>query len=101
MRITEIRMKLVERDPKLKAYADITFERAFVIHGVKLIDGQNGLFVAMPSKRMADGEYKDLVHPILPEVRQYITDTVVEKYEEERASKIIPIMDEIEIGLMI
>jgi stage V sporulation protein G len=101
LRITEIRMKIVEKDMKLKAYADITFERAFVIHGVKLIDGQNGLFVAMPSKRMADGEYKDLVHPILPEVRQYITDTVVEKYEEEKASKMIPIMDEIEVGLMI
>ena len=99
MKITEIRMKLVERDSKLRAYADITFERAFVVHGVKLIDGQNGLFVAMPSKRMADGEYKDLVHPIIPEVRQYITDMVVEKYEEEKSSRIIPIMDSVEVEL--
>lgn len=101
MKITEIRMKIVERDSKLKAYADITFERAFVVHGVKLIDGQKGLFVAMPSKRMADGEYKDLVHPIIPEVRQYITDAVIEKYEEEKDSKIIPMIEDIEVGLTI
>ena len=99
MKITEIRMKLVERDSKLRAYADITFERSFVVHGVKLIDGQNGLFVAMPSKRMADGEYKDLVHPIIPEVRQYITDMVVEKYEEEKSARIIPIMDSVEVEM--
>ena len=66
MKITDIRLRVnknVEEDGKLKAYVDITFDESFVIHGLKIIEGQNGLFVAMPSRRMPNGEYKDIVHP--------------------------------------
>ena len=62
MRITDVRLRTVknENELKLKAYADVTFEECFVIHGLKVIDGQKGMFVAMPSRKMPDGEYKDI-----------------------------------------
>ncbi|WP_297404740.1 septation regulator SpoVG [uncultured Cetobacterium sp.] len=84
MRITDVRLRTVknENELKLKAYADVTFEECFVIHGLKVIDGQKGMFVAMPSRKMPDGEYKDIAHPITPELRKDITDSVIEKYKE-------------------
>jgi len=84
MRITDVRLRAVknENELKLKAYADVTFEECFVIHGLKIIDGQKGMFVAMPSRKMPDGEYKDIAHPITPELRKDITETVIAKYQE-------------------
>lgn len=85
MRITDVRLRMVkagEGELKLKAYADITLEESFVVHGLKVIEGQKGLFVAMPSRKMPDGEYKDVAHPINPELRKLITDVVIEKYNE-------------------
>ncbi|NLK61912.1 MAG: septation regulator SpoVG [Fusobacteria bacterium] len=84
MRITDVRVRITksESEAKLKAYADITFEESFVVHGLKVIDGQKGMFVAMPSRKMPSGEFKDIAHPISPEVREMITKTVIEKYEE-------------------
>lgn len=85
MKITDVRLRLVsgtEGELKLKAYADITFDEAFVIHGLKVIDGQKGMFVAMPSRKMPDGEYKDIAHPIKPDLRKEITDAVIAKFEE-------------------
>ena len=84
MKITDVRVRLTkgEEELKLKAYADVTFDESFVIHGLKIIDGQKGMFVAMPSRRMPNGEFKDIAHPITPEVRKEITDKVIEKYEE-------------------
>lgn len=84
MKITDVRLRTVknEGEVKLKAYADVTFEECFVIHGLKIIDGQKGMFVAMPSRKMPDGEYKDIVHPITPELRKEITDKVLEKYNQ-------------------
>lgn len=84
MKITDVRLRAVksESELKLKAYADITFDESFVIHGLKIIDGQKGMFVAMPSRKMPDGEYKDIVHPITPELRKEITDVVISKYNE-------------------
>ncbi len=84
VKVTDVRMRLVknENEAKLKAYADITFEDCFVIHGLKVIDGQKGMFVAMPSRKMPNGEFKDIAHPITPELRKYVTDTVIEKYDE-------------------
>lgn len=66
MKITDVRVKRMIGDEKgrLKAYVDLTFDEAFVIHGVKLIEGENGKFIAMPSRKMPDGEFKDIVHPI-------------------------------------
>lgn len=82
MKITDVRLRMVgaENELKLKAYADITFDESFVIHGLKIIDGQKGMFVAMPSRKMPDGEYKDIVHPIKPELRKEITETVINAF---------------------
>lgn len=84
MKITDVRLRLVtnESDSKLKAYADVTFEECFVVHGLKIIEGQKGMFVAMPSRKMPDGEYKDIAHPITLELRKDITDSVILKYTE-------------------
>lgn len=84
MKITDVRLKLIkgEGEVRLKAYADITFDECFVVHGLKIIDGQKGMFVAMPSRRMADGEYKDIAHPITPELRKTITSTVIDTYNK-------------------
>ena len=89
MKITDIRIRIgrqTENIERLKAYADITFDESFVVHGLKIIDGQNGLFVAMPSRRMPNGEFKDIVHPIKPELRAEITKVVLEKFEHEKAA---------------
>ena len=93
MRITDVRLRTVknENELKLKAYADVTFEECFVIHGLEVIDGQKGMFVAMPSRKMPDGEYKDIAHPITPELRKDITDSVIAKYKEVMSQEITPI----------
>ncbi len=89
MKITDVRLRLgkgTEEGGKLKAYVDITFEESFVVHGLKIIEGQNGLFVAMPSRRMPNGEFKDIAHPITLELRSELTRVVLEAYEKENAS---------------
>ncbi|MGL5051352.1 MAG: septation regulator SpoVG [Fusobacteriaceae bacterium] len=89
MKITDVRLRMVtagEGELKLKAYADVTFDESFVVHGLKVIDGQKGMFVAMPSRKMPDGEYKDVAHPIKPELRKEITDTVIAKFNEVEVS---------------
>ncbi|MDP0493644.1 MAG: septation regulator SpoVG [Fusobacterium sp. JB021] len=90
MKITDVRLRIVkgESDAKLKAYADLTFDESFVIHGLKIIDGQKGMFVAMPSRKMPDGEYKDVAHPITLDLRKEITDSVIEKYKEVKESEV-------------
>lgn len=82
MRITDLRVKKMTGDNvgKLKAYFDITFDNELVIHGIKLIEGDNGMFVAMPSRKMFDNEYKDIVHPISSELRNEITAKLVDFY---------------------
>lgn len=89
MKITDIRLRAVnsENEVKLKAYADVTFNGCFVVHGLKIIDGQKGMFVAMPSRKMPDGEYKDIAHPITPELRKEITETVIARYNEVMATE--------------
>ena len=89
MKITDTRLRAVksENEVKLKAYADVTFDGSFVVHGLKIIDGQKGMFVAMPSRKMPDGEYKDIAHPITPELRKEITDTVIARYNEVMESE--------------
>ncbi len=84
MKISDVRVRIArnETDAKLRAYVDITIEDSFVIHGLKVIEGKNGKFVAMPSRKMPNGEYKDIAHPILTDVRNDITNSVLAKYEE-------------------
>ena len=85
MEITEVRITLRD-EPKLKAFANITFENSFVVRGLKVIDGKKGLFISMPSRRAKDGSYRDIAHPINNEMRQNIEKIVLEKYEEAVAS---------------
>ena len=77
MQITEIRIRKVEADSKLKAYVTVTFDNCFVVHNVKIIDGKTGLFIAMPSRRTSTGEYKDVAHPISPEFRTLLQDSIL------------------------
>jgi len=85
MEITEVRLTLREED-RLKAFVSITFDDAFVIRGLKVIDGNNGLFVAMPSRRRKDGEFRDIAHPINNETRTMIEDAVLAEYRRQLAS---------------
>ena len=84
MKITDIRVRLVNKDDaKLKAVASITIDNCFVVHDIKIIDGKEGLFISMPSRKTPDGEYKDIVHPINTETREMIKNAVLASYETE------------------
>ena len=80
MEITDIRIRKVTDNDKLKAYVSITFDDCFVVHNIKIIKGQDGIFIAMPSRRTATNEYKDVAHPIKPEFRMEIQKKILEKY---------------------
>lgn len=80
MQVTELRIRKVEDEGKLKAYVTVTFDNSFVVHNVKIIEGQNGLFIAMPSRKTANGEYKDVAHPISPEFRNELQDRIIGEY---------------------
>ena len=83
MEITDIRIKKVEGENKLKAYASITFDDSFVIHNIKVIQGNNGPFIAMPSRRTRSGEMKDVAHPINSQFREKIQNAILEAYSAE------------------
>ena len=80
MQITELRIRKVEDEGKLRAYVTVTFDNCFVVHNVKIIEGQNGLFIAMPSRKTANGEYKDVAHPISPDFRSELQNKILEEY---------------------
>ncbi|MCI5830575.1 MAG: septation regulator SpoVG [Treponema sp.] len=80
MQITDVRIRKVEGEGKLKAYVTITFDACFVVHNVKIIEGVAGLFIAMPSRKTASGEYKDVAHPISPDFRNAIQKKVLDEY---------------------
>ncbi len=91
MEVTDVRLRRVSTEGKMRAIASITFDDEFVVHDVRIIDGNNGLFVAMPSKRTADGEFKDIAHPINSMTREKIQKAVLQEYEsrEEVESKLL------------
>ena len=82
MEITDIRIKKVTGESKMKAVASVTFDNAFAVHDVKVIEGPEKLFVAMPSRRTPDGEYRDIAHPINRETRKMFEDAILEAYEK-------------------
>lgn len=82
MEITDVRVKKVASDGKMKAIASITFDDAFVVHDIKIIEGQEKLFTAMPSRRTLDNEFKDIAHPINSEMRDRLESAVINKYNE-------------------
>ena len=81
MQITDVRIRKVEKEGKMKAVASITIDNEFVVHDIKIIDGDTGLFIAMPSKKTLDGEYRDIAHPINSETRDRIQRSVIQAYE--------------------
>ena len=80
MQITELRLRKVENEGKLKAYVTVTFDNCFVVHNVKIIEGKTGLFIAMPSRKTANGEYKDVAHPISPDFRNELQEKILAEY---------------------
>jgi stage V sporulation protein G len=82
MQITDVRIRKIAADGKMKAIVSVTFDNEFVVHDIKVIEGQNGLFIAMPSRKTPDGEFKDIAHPINTETREMIQAKVIEKYNE-------------------
>lgn len=81
MQITDIRVRKVDKEGKMKAVVSITIDNEFVVHDIKVIDGDKGLFIAMPSKKSADGEYRDIAHPINSDTRDRIQRQILEAYE--------------------
>ncbi|HEY8391667.1 MAG TPA: septation regulator SpoVG [Capillibacterium sp.] len=82
MNITDIRLKKIENGSKMKAIASITFDDAFVVRDIRVIEGQNGLFVAMPSRKTPSGEFRDIAHPINSDTRQLIQNAILAEYEK-------------------
>ena len=87
MEITDVRIRKVEKEGKMKAVVSITIDEEFVVHDIKVIDGEKGLFIAMPSRKAADGEYRDIAHPINSDTRNKIQQIILEKYESEIAAE--------------
>ena len=83
MHITDIRIRKTERDGKLKAVASVTIDEEFVVHDIKIIDGEKGMFIAMPSRKTTDGEYKDIAHPIKSSTREEMQRLILDKYRSE------------------
>lgn len=82
MEITDIRIRRVVSEGKLKAYVTVTFDNCFVVHNVKVIEGKSGVFIAMPSRKTKTGEYKDVAHPILSDFRTTLQETILNAYKE-------------------
>lgn len=82
MQITDVRVRRLTADGKMKAVVSITIDNEFAVHDIKVIEGENGLFVAMPSRKTVDEEYRDIAHPINSEVREYVQTKILDKYRE-------------------
>ena len=87
MQITDVRIRTVDKEGKMRAVVSITIDEEFVVHDIKIIEGEKGLFIAMPSRKAADGEYRDIAHPINSQTREAIQRIVLEKYQGETEGK--------------
>ncbi|MBS4537597.1 septation regulator SpoVG [Clostridium sp. D2Q-11] len=83
MNVTDVRVRKINEEGKMKAIVSVTFDNEFVVHDIKIIEGLNGLFIAMPSRKMADGEFRDIAHPINSDTRSKIQDAVFAEYENQ------------------
>lgn len=81
MEITDVRVRKIDSEGKMKAVVSVTFDNEFVVHDIKIIESQNGLFIAMPSRKAPDGEFRDIAHPINAETRGKIQSAILDKYE--------------------
>lgn len=82
MNITDVRVRKINVEGKMKAVVSVTFDNAFVVHDVKVVEGTNGLFVAMPSRKTSEGEFRDIAHPISAVAREVIQTAVLKAYQE-------------------
>ena len=82
MKITDVRVRKIEKEGKMKAIVSITIDNEFVVHDIKVIEGEKGFFIAMPSKKATDGEYRDIAHPINSGTRDSIQRVILEQYEK-------------------
>lgn len=82
MQITDIRIRSVEKEGKMKAVVSITIDDELVVHDIKIIEGEKGMFIAMPSRKAADGEYRDIAHPINTATRERLQSMILSKYQE-------------------
>lgn len=82
MQITDVRVRKIAKEGKMKAVVSITLDNVFVVHDIKVIEGEKGLFIAMPSKKSSDGEHRDIAHPINSETRDSIQKIILEAYEK-------------------
>lgn len=91
MRVTDVRIRKMNNEGKMRAIVSITLEEQFVIHDVRVIEGNNGLFVAMPSKRTPEGEFKDIAHPITSQMRELIQSAVLMAYSSELGKELVSV----------
>ena len=87
MNITDVRVRKVAKEGKMKAVVSITIDDEFVVHDIKVIEGEKGLFIAMPSRKATDGEYRDIAHPINSGTRDKIQTLIIDKYQEMLAAE--------------
>lgn len=80
MRVTDVRVRLISSESRLRGIVTITFEDSFVVHDIRVIEGENGIFVAMPSKKMPNGVFRDIAHPINSEMRNHVEEKIIEAY---------------------
>lgn len=84
MEITNVRVRVVEKEnSKMRGFASVTIDNQFVVHDIRILEGDNGLFLAMPSKQTAPGEYRDIAHPINQDARKIFTDAILAEYQNE------------------
>lgn len=94
MEITDIRVRKINKEGKMKAVVSVTFDNEFVVHDIKVIEGDKGRFIAMPSRKTLDGEFRDIAHPINSETRDRIQQQVLEKYEMVMLSEEVAAVEE-------
>ncbi|WP_090442403.1 septation regulator SpoVG [Natronincola peptidivorans] len=82
MEVTDVRIRKVAAEGKMKAIVSVTFDNEFVVHDIKIIEGQNGLFIAMPSRKMGEGDFRDIAHPINSDTRTKIQEAIFTEYEK-------------------
>ena len=87
MNITDVRVRKVAKEGKMKAVVSITIDDEFVVHDIKVIEGEKGMFIAMPSRKATDGEYRDIAHPINSQTRERIQNFILEKFEQTAAEE--------------
>lgn len=87
MNITDVRVRKINDEGKMKAVVSITFDDEFVVHDIKIIEGQNGLFIAMPSRKMGEGDFRDIAHPLISGTRNKIKDAIFAEYEKILAER--------------